>query len=71
MFLALETAKVAKYLNNPTSSKKMDKIVIEKNKTKILIGLIALLLVQEETISLTGQDNVITKSNAPNKAIIQ
>ena len=41
---AFSEALLARYLNRPSSSKKMDIMVIEKNKIKILIGLIAALL---------------------------
>ena len=46
-------------------------MVIEKNKTNILSGLIAALLVQEAPISLIGHKVVITKITAPNKAMSQ
>ena len=46
-------------------------MVIEKNKTNILSGLIAALLVQELPISLIGHKVVATKITAPNKAISQ
>ena len=37
LFLALFVARFARYLNRPTSSKKIDKVVIEKKRIIILI----------------------------------
>ena len=71
LFLALETANEARYLNRPTSSKKMESIVIEKNKTNIFSGLIAALLVQEFLISPIGHNCAMTKISAPIIATIQ
>ena len=49
----------------------MDKTVIEKNNISILIGLTALLLVQEEVISSIGHKVAATKITAPKRAISQ
>ena len=64
-------AKFAKNLNKPTSSKKMDKQVIEKNKIIILIGLIVELVVNSDQTSLIGAKPVAKRIIAPIKAINQ
>ena len=64
-------AKTARYLNKPNSSKNIERMVIEKNKTNIFKGLIALLEVSWFHTSLIGANFVHKRINAPNKAIIQ
>ena len=63
--------KFAKNLNNPTSSRKMDKQVIEKNKIIIFIGLIVVLLVNSDQTSFIGANPVAKRIIAPVKAINQ
>ena len=69
-FASLE-AILAKYLNNPSSSKNMEMIVIEKNKTNIFNGLIDALLVNCFPTSWMGAKENAKRIMAPNKAIIQ
>ena len=64
-------AKFAKNLNSPTSSKKIDKQVIEKNKIIILIGLIVVLLVSSDQTSFIGAKPVAKRIIAPVNAINQ
>ena len=71
LFFALFAAKFAKNLNNPTSSKKIDKIVIEKNKIIILIGLIDEFVVSSLNTSLIGASPVANRMMAPVNAINQ
>ena len=71
LFLARFAAKFAKNLNNPTSSKKIDRTVIEKNKMMILIGLIDELLVNSLKTSLIGASPPAKRITAPVKAINQ
>ena len=69
--LAITTAFLAIYLNKPTSSKNIDKIVIEKNKTSILSGFISELSVNLFHISLNGINWHIINKIAPISGIIQ
>ena len=71
MFLAFLAAKFAKNLNRPTSSKKIDKVVIEKNKIIIFIGLIDVFAVNSENTSLIGASPVAKRITEPVKAINQ
>ena len=64
-------AKFAKNLNRPTSSKKIDKQVIEKNKIIILIGLIVELVVSCDQTSPIGASPVAKRIMAPVSAINQ
>lgn len=56
---------------NPNSSKKMDIIVIDKNRIKILIGLIEELLINPSNTSLNDIAVVNKRVNAPTRAITQ
>ena len=69
--MAFFAAKFAKNLNKPTSSRKMDKQVIEKNKIIIFIGLIVVLLVNSDQTSLIGAKPVAKRIMAPVRAINQ
>jgi hypothetical protein len=69
--LALLEAALAKYLKRPSSSKKMEIMVIEKNKINILIGLIEALLVNCFPTSLIGANEKAIKVIAPINVIIQ
>lgn len=61
----------ARYLKKPASSRKIDKNVIEKNKAKILSGLIEESLVNDDqTLSIGERENAIIKM-AITKATIQ
>lgn len=71
LFFALEAATLAKYLNKPTSSKKMERIVIEKNKTMILSGFTDVLFVNWENTSLIGAKENAKRVIAPINAMIQ
>ena len=65
------TAFIAAHLNNPISSKNIDKKVMDKNNTKIFIGLIALFAVKLLKTSLIGTLPQASKRTAPTNAIIQ
>ena len=71
LFFALFVAKIARYLNNPISSKNIEMIVIEKNKAKILRGLMLLEAVNWLNTSFIGAKEKANNITAPNKAIIQ
>ena len=62
---------MARYLNKPTSSKYIDKNVIEKNKVNIFKGLTSLLDVSSEKTTSIGTNEKINKIEAPNKDITQ
>ena len=51
LFFALLAATLARNLNKPTSSRKIDRTVIEKKSTIILIGLTEVLLVSSDQTS--------------------
>ena len=68
---AFLAAKIAKYLNNPTSSRKIERIVIEKNKTMILSGLTVVLLTNSFPTSLIGANENAKRIIAPIRAMIQ
>ena len=69
--MAFLAAKLARNLNSPTSSRKIERIVIEKNKIIILIGLIELSFVNSLNTSLIGANWKIRSIKAPIKAITQ
>ena len=68
---ALLVARWAKYLNNPNSSKRMEIIVIEKNKTMIFNGFIDVFDVNWFQTSLIGAYPCAINKIAPNKATMQ
>ena len=69
--LAFLVARFAKNLNNPTSSRKIESTVIEKNKTSIFIGLTVVLFVSWFHTSLTGANENAKSTEAPKRATIQ
>ena len=69
--LALEEAKEAKYLNNPSSSRKIEIKVIEKNKTNIFKGLIVEPVVSCLPTSSSGDKPKERRNIAPTNATIQ
>lgn len=64
-------ARLAKYLNNPSSSKTTEIIVIEKKRTNIFQGLIEVLLTSCSPTSFIGASPPIKRTTAPSKATIQ
>ena len=71
LFFAFEAATFAKYLNKPTSSKNIERIVIEKNKTIIFNGLTDELLVIWLNTSFIGAKENTKSIVAPINAMIQ
>ena len=68
---ALFVANWARYLNNPNSSKRIEIIVIEKNKTRIFNGLIDVFDVNWFQTSLIGANPIEIKRIAPISATTQ
>ena len=68
---ALESILDAKYRKNPTSSRKTERAVMDKNSVKILRGLMALSLVISANTSPMGQFPVKIKVSAPTRATTQ
>ena len=62
---------LARNLNKPTSSRKIESTVIEKNKTRILIGLTVVLFIICSQTSLIGAKENANNKEAPITAIIQ
>ncbi len=71
LVLALFIKTIARCLNSPTSSKNIDKKVIEKNNNNILNGFIALFENKLLYISDKGIDLTSTRIKAPSIDIIQ
>ena len=71
LFFAFLAATLAKNLNKPTSSRKMERIVIEKNKIMIFIGLIESLFVNCLNTSCIGANWNASNMMAPIKEMIQ
>ena len=71
LFFAFFAASIARYLNKPRQSRKIEIKVIEKNKTMIFKGFTGDLLVNWAQISVTGDRLVTIKITAQVKAIIQ
>ena len=71
LFFAFFVAKTAKNLKNPTSSKNIDKKVIETNNTSILSGFIDELLVNPLNISVKEIPPKTTTKIAPNRQTSQ
>ena len=64
-------ATLAKWRNKPSSSRMIDIVVIEKKRTSIFKGLIALLLINWFPTSLIGAKENAKRMMAPIRAIIQ
>lgn len=71
LVFATDAARFAKNLNKPTSSKKIDKKVIEKNRTSNFKGLIESFLVNPSHTSSNGNNKQIINAAAPKRATIQ
>ena len=71
LFFAIDVDLLAKYLNNPVSSKKIDIQVIEKKSTNILSGLIDESLLISSATSFIGARLKIIRASAPTRATIQ